>query len=76
MALSTAQVRWGRLLLVFLGAFALAFRFWPIPLAHYAMPHSQQAWDDLAAVEGETLGVSAYLTRINAVRVSHICSLG
>lgn len=65
MAWSTTQLRWGRLLLVVLGAFAIASRFWPSSRVHYSIANSQRAWDDLAAIENQTLGVSARLAWMN-----------
>lgn len=76
MALSTTQLRWSRLLLVFLGAFAIAFRFWPAPRTHYSVAHSGQAWDDLVAIANQTLGVSACFGTYNGFLVSQICSSG
>lgn len=60
MALSTTQLRWGRLLLVLLGALALIYRFWPAPPNPINITQHQQAWawDDLVTIKNQTLGVS------------------
>jgi len=60
MALSTTQLRWGRLLLVLLGALALIYRFWPAPPnpINITQPQQAWAWDDLVTIKNQTLGVS------------------
>ncbi|KAJ5609474.1 hypothetical protein N7528_010041 [Penicillium herquei] len=56
MGLSTTQLRWGRVVLMVLGASAIAYRFWPIQHEHYFWTHSQPAWDDLQDIKNRTLG--------------------
>ncbi|OQD77314.1 hypothetical protein PENDEC_c003G04835 [Penicillium decumbens] len=57
-ALSTIQLRWGRLLLVLLGALALIYRFWPAPPnpINITQPQQAWAWDDLVTIKNQTLG--------------------
>ncbi|KAJ5735756.1 uncharacterized protein N7483_000881 [Penicillium malachiteum] len=61
MILSTAQLRWGRVVLIIFGAATISYTFWPIQHEHYFWTHSQQVWDDLEAIENRTLGFGKIL---------------
>ncbi|KAJ5279187.1 hypothetical protein N7478_004559 [Penicillium angulare] len=56
MGLSPTQRRWGRLALVLVGTWAIIYRFWPVSHEHHFIGHPQQVWDDIAAIENQTLG--------------------
>lgn len=69
MPLSSSQLRWGRLLLILLGALALLYRFWPLPpnkISSIRPPHDW-VWDEIPIIENQTLGVSIYFDSHNGV---------
>jgi hypothetical protein len=62
MAISSTQLHWGRILILIVGGCALLYSFWPVQSGHIsiAQPQRAWAWDDLATIENQTLGVSLY----------------
>jgi hypothetical protein len=69
MALSSTQLRWGRIFILACVLFALLYRFVPTTpsrlsiSSHISLSHSQLGWarDDLPTIENQTLGVSVCL---------------
>lgn len=63
MALSTAQLRLGRLSLILLAVIVVLLdlfdiiRVWPRSQQYRNALHPQQAWDDIDIIRNETLGV-------------------
>jgi hypothetical protein len=62
MAVSSTQLRWGRILLLLIGVSALLYSFWPVQSGHISVAQPKRAWvwDDLATIENQTLGVSLH----------------
>lgn len=66
----------GSTVLMVFGILTIAYKFWPISREHYFVSHPQQAWDDLATIENQTLGVSLIRSeQIDCVFFSQVCSL-
>ncbi|KAJ5134850.1 hypothetical protein N7526_006215, partial [Penicillium atrosanguineum] len=58
MPLSSSQLRWGRQLLILLGALALIYRFWPLPPSQITItqPPHDWVWDGIPIIQNQTLG--------------------
>ncbi|KAJ5535685.1 hypothetical protein N7513_008871 [Penicillium frequentans] len=58
MSLSSTQLRWGRILIIPLGALVLLWQFWPLTPSQISITRSQKdwAWDGLQSIENQTLG--------------------
>ncbi|KAJ5948316.1 hypothetical protein N7466_001331 [Penicillium verhagenii] len=58
MALSSTQLRWGRILIIPFGALVLLWRLWPLSPSQVPITPSQRdwAWDGIHAIENQTMG--------------------
>ncbi|KAJ5523753.1 hypothetical protein N7494_010403 [Penicillium frequentans] len=55
---SSTQLRWGRILVIPLGALVLLWQFWPLTPSTQSVTQSQKdwTWDEIHIIENQTLG--------------------
>ncbi|KAJ5786861.1 uncharacterized protein N7503_012073, partial [Penicillium pulvis] len=55
---SSNQLRWGRILVIPLGALVLLWQFWPLTPSNQSVTQSQKdwTWDEIHTIENQTLG--------------------